>query len=92
MIVRILTEGQYNLSEIHIDDLNRIDNMIVEVVEKNSQVEFNQLLHQMMELVRINGERLPDDELLESDLVLPTPDLTIDEAKEYFTGEGILPG
>lgn len=92
MIVRILTEGQYNLSESHIDDLNRIDNMLVEVVEKNSQVEFEQLLHQMMELVRINGEKLPDDELLESDLVLPTPDLTIDEAKEYFSGEGILPG
>jgi hypothetical protein len=66
--------------------------MLVEVVEKNSQVEFDQLLHQMMELVRINGKKLPDTELLESDLVLPTPDLTIGEAKEYFSGEGILPG
>ena len=32
MIVRILTEGQYNLPGAYIDDLNAIDNELVDVV------------------------------------------------------------
>ena len=35
---------------------------------------------------------VPVDELVESDLVLPEPDITLEEAEELFTGEGILPG
>ena len=34
MIVRILTEGQYNLPGAHVDELNEIDNELVEVVEQ----------------------------------------------------------
>ena len=40
MIVRILTEGQYNLPSEYLDELNRIDNQIVDLVAKNSRVEF----------------------------------------------------
>ena len=46
----------------------------------------------MLELVRKHGSLVPLDELLESDIVLPEPDLTIKEAKELFTGEGLLQG
>ena len=34
----------------------------------------------------------PIDELVESDLVLPEPDITLKEAGEMFVGEGIVPG
>ena len=30
------------------------------------------------------------DELVESDLVLPEPDITLKEAEELFVGEGVL--
>ena len=92
MIVRILTEGQYNLPGAYVDELNDIDNQIVEVVEQEDRQGFDRLLKKMLDLVREKGTPVPVDELIESDLVLPEPDITLEEAEELFTGEGLLPG
>jgi len=92
VIVRILTEGQYNLPGAYIDDLNRIDNELVEVVAAENKPEFDRVLKQMLDLVREKGSPVPLDELVESDLVLPEPDITLLEAEEMFVGEGLLPG
>lgn len=91
MIVRIMTEGQFNLPGAHIDALNDIDNRLVEVVEREDHEAFERLLKEMLDLVRENGEPLPIDELVESDLVLPEPDITLEEAEEVFIGEGLVP-
>ena len=45
----------------------------------------------MLDLVRNNGTEVGMDELVESDIVLPEPDITLIEAEELFTGEGIVP-
>ena len=92
MIVRILSEDQYNLPGAHMDELNEIDNQLVQVVEDGDRAEFERLLGKMLDLVREKGKPLPVDELVESDLVLPQPDITLEEAGELFTGEGLLPG
>ena len=92
MIVRILTEGQYELSGSYLDQLNEIDNKLVEVVEQENESEFGRLLKSMLDLVRENGKEVPVDELVESDIVLPEPDITLIEAEEMFTGEGLVPG
>ncbi len=92
MIVRISSEGQYNLPGTCIDRLNEIDNELVEAVAAEDQAAFETLLKRMLDLVRENGEPVPVDELLESDLILPEPDLTLREAEELFVGEGLLPG
>ena len=92
MIVRILTEGQYNFPGAHVDELNEIDNELVEVVEQGDREAFERTLKKMLDLVREKGTPLPVDELVESDLALPEPDLTIEEAEQLFTGEGLLPG
>ena len=92
MIVRIMTEGQYDLPGAYIDDLNKIDNDLVEVVEQENEAEFAKLLKKMLDLVRDNSTPVPVEELVESDLVLTEPDLTLIEAEEIFTGEGIVPG
>jgi hypothetical protein len=91
MIVRIMTEGQYNLPGAYVDDLNDLDNQLVEVVEAEDRDEFELQLKKMLDLVRENGSTLPIDEIVESDLVLPEPDITLEEAKEIFVGEGLLP-
>ena len=91
MIVRILTEGQYNLPGAYIDDLNAIDNELVEVVESGDRDAFDSTLKRMLDLVRDNGTPVPVDELVESDLVLPEPDITLEEAGELFVGEGLVP-
>ena len=92
MIVRILTEGQFNLPGAHVDELNEIDNRLVEVIEQEDRPQCEALLKEMLDLVREKGTPVPVDELVESDLVLPEPDITLEEAEELFTGEGMLPG
>ena len=91
MIVRILTEGQYNLPGAFVDRLNEIDNELVDVVGDGDREAFRKLLDEMLDHVRKNGTEVPVEELVESDVVLPEPDITLEEAAELFTGEGILP-
>ena len=91
MIVRILTEGQFNLPGAFIDELNELDNKLVEVVEEDDQENFGPALEALLNLVRENGTPVPMDELVESDLVLPEPDITLKEAEELFVGEGLVP-
>ncbi len=92
MIVRILTEGQYNLPGAYIDDLNELDNQLVDVVEREDRDMFEAALKNMLDLVREHGAPVPLEEIVESDLVLPEPDITLEEAEELFVGEGMLPG
>ena len=92
MIVRISSEGQYNLPGSFIDQLNDIDNELVEAVEAEDQAAYEVLLKRMLDLVREHGSPLQVDELVESDLILPEPDLTLREAEVLFVGEGLLPG
>ena len=92
MIARILTEGQYNIPDSYTDELNEIDNHLVVAVAEENQEEFRHLLKKMLDLVREKGTPVPVDELVESDLMLPEPDLTLQEAEELFVGEGLLPG
>ena len=92
MIVRILGEGQFNLPGVVIDDLNDIDNRMVEAVAAEDEIQFRSLLDEMFQLVRDHGQPLPLDQLVESDLILPETDLTLDEAEHIFIGDGLLPG
>ena len=91
MIVRILTEGQYDLPSEYLDELNNIDNQIVDLVAEKSRIEFESMITKMLDLVREKGTPVPIDEMVESDIVLPEPDITLDEAAELFTGEGLVP-
>ncbi len=91
MIVRIATDRQYRLPDGDATRLNELDNEAVEAVDAGDEARFQQLFEQMLELVRTDGERLDDDELLESDVILPPPDVTFAEAASEFTGEGLIP-
>jgi hypothetical protein len=45
----------------------------------------------MAEAVRTNGSRLPDEDLSPSEAIIPPEDLTLDEARELFEGDGLIP-
>ncbi len=92
MIVRISLEGQYRVDDALLDRLNAIDNEIVDIIANGDEEAFREKFHAMLELVRQNGELVPPEEIIPSDLVLPPPDLTLDEARAFFTGEGVIPG
>jgi hypothetical protein len=91
VIVRIATEGQYHLPEENAERLNALDNDAVAAVESGDEDRFHEVFEQMLELVRSDGRPLADDELEESDVILPPPDLSFVEAGEQFTGDGLIP-
>jgi hypothetical protein len=91
VIVRISTEGQYEVPDDVQDELNRLDNETVGAVESADEGRFRQTYGELIEFVRTRGTRLDDDALHESALILPPPDLTLAEAEVQFTGEGLLP-
>jgi hypothetical protein len=91
VIVRIATEGQYRISDDCAGKLNDLDNEAVSAVEGNDEDAFHVSFEQMLELVRREGRPLDGDELEESDVILPPPDLTFEEAGVQFTGDGLIP-
>jgi hypothetical protein len=92
VIVRIATEAQYELDDGEAERLNELDNAVVAAVEAGNADNYRELYDEMIQLVRDRGRPVPDEELVESDVILPPPDLSFEEAGEQFSGEGILPG
>jgi hypothetical protein len=91
VIVRIATEDQYRLPDEDAARLNELDNDAVAAVDAGDEDRFHELFETMLDLVRRHGDRLPDDELAESDVILPPPDLSFVEAQGQFTGDGLIP-
>ena len=91
MIVRLMGEGQYRLDDGARERLNEVDNRVAEAVEADDEGGLRERLSELTEIVRREGERLPDDDLSASDLIVPPSDLTMAEAKELFAGEGLIP-
>lgn len=91
MIVRVAGEGQYRIPDEDQDKLNELDNAAVEAVEAGDEARFQELWGQMLALVESDGNALDDDELVESDIILPPRDISLEEARSEFTGDGLIP-
>jgi hypothetical protein len=91
VIVRISGEGQYKLPDEDADRLNELDNRAVSAVEQGDETGFKELWSQMLELVASDGNAVDNDELVESDVILPPRDISFDEAKGEFSGDGLIP-
>jgi hypothetical protein len=91
VIVRIMGEGQYELPDGIYDELNELDNRVVAAVEAEDQADYEHAFGALIALIRDKGAPLADDDLRESQVIVPPADLTLEEAKHEFTGEGLLP-
>jgi hypothetical protein len=91
VIVRIATEGQYRLPDDAAERLNELDNDAVAAVEAGDEDRFHATFESMLELVRREGQPVGDEDLEESDVILPPPDLSFVEAGQNFSGEGLIP-
>jgi hypothetical protein len=92
VIIRIATEGQYELPEEDVDTLNELDNQAVAACDQDDEQKFQDSFQRLLEFVRNNGRPVDEDVLEGSDVILPPPDISLEEAKAEFTGEGLIPG
>ena len=91
MIVRVSGEGQFELPDGDADRLNELDNRAVAAVEGRDEAGFQELWTQMLDMVAADGTEIGEDELVESDVILPPRDISFAEAAGEFTGEGLIP-
>jgi len=91
MIVRIATEGQYRLADEAVARVNALDNEAVAAVEAGDEARFTELFGQIVALIRAEGTPLPEDELHGSDVIVPPPDTSFEEARHDFSGDGLIP-
>ncbi|HWF33556.1 MAG TPA: hypothetical protein VG188_13480 [Solirubrobacteraceae bacterium] len=91
MIVRISGEDQYRLADENTTQLNELDNAVVSACEGGDEQGYAETFAALLDYVRKNGERIADDELAGSDLILPPADLSFEEAGKAFNGEGLIP-
>jgi hypothetical protein len=91
VIIRIAGEGQFELPEDVAARLNELDNEAVAAVEAGDEARFQELFDQMLQLVKNDCKPVSNDELVTSEVILPPRDLSFEEAKREFTGEGLIP-
>lgn len=92
MIVRVLGGGgQFEVSDDVVSRLNELDDRAMAALDQSDEEELDGLLAQMGELVESEGRRLSDDDLSTSDLVIPPPDLSLEETRALFSEQGLIP-
>ncbi|MFF2516747.1 hypothetical protein [Streptomyces sp. NPDC058086] len=92
MIVRIMGEGQVRLDDSHLTELNKLDDELLAEMESGDEAGFRRTLSTLLDSVRRLGAPLPDEALEPSDLILPSPDATLEEVRAMLTDEGLIPG
>jgi hypothetical protein len=92
LIIRVMGEGQYRAPEALCDELNQIDNRIVDLVEEGNSVELRNELSKLISEIKEKGEAIEAREILQSDIIVPPGDLSLEEAKAIFKGSGIFEG
>ncbi|HMB18977.1 MAG TPA: hypothetical protein VKO41_06645 [Gaiellaceae bacterium] len=91
MIARLMGEGQYRIDEALRAQLNGLDERAAAAVDAQDEGALDDVLDEMWQLVQDRGERLPDEDLSTSDLIIPPSDLTLEETRQLFTEEGLVP-
>ncbi len=91
MIVRIMGEGQYRLSQETVDAVNKLDNAAVAAVDGGNEDAFHEAFEELLDTIRTDGEHLGDAEIETSDIIVPPPDTSFAEAAAEFTGDGLIP-
>jgi PspAA-like protein len=84
-------EGQYRVGDDLVAKLDKLDNRAVAAVDRDDEADLDAALDDMADLVRAEGERLSDDEITPSDVIIPPSDLSLEETRMLFAGHGLVP-
>ncbi len=93
MIVRILSEGQWRIDGDAHTALNSLDDAVEAAVGAGDQERLAEALRRLHDQVRALGQPVPDEEIADSDLILPDVDASLDEVRALLSesDEGLIP-
>ncbi|MFE7908381.1 MULTISPECIES: PspA-associated protein PspAA [Streptomyces] len=92
MIMRILCEGQYEVTDEHLNRLNELDTALQSAADAGDEAAFTTALSALLDAVRSLGTPLPDERITPSDLVLPDADTSLAQVRALLSDEGLIPG
>ena len=92
MIVRIMGEGQYDVPATFLNTLNALDDLVESAVSSGDEQAFAASFAALLAAVRAEGATVADDALVDSELVLPPADASVDEVAQLLGDEGLIPG
>ncbi|MGH9102175.1 MAG: PspA/IM30 family protein [Acidimicrobiales bacterium] len=81
IVVRVAGDQQYKLPEAVRPALDGLDSALARAVESGDVDGFAGCTSELAKLIQTNGEKLPADELRPSDLIVPSAQMTLEEAK-----------
>lgn len=91
MIVRVATEGQYEIGDQQVEAVRELDQKAHAECQAGDEQLFRSTFERLLALIHSHGRLLSDEELLPSELILPPSDVSFDEARAEFSGEGLIP-
>jgi phage shock protein A len=86
IVVRIQGEGQFRLASSNKDQLDGYDKKVVAAIDAGQPASLKQSVHDVIAFVKSHGLPVADSENVTSQVVLPSEDLTLDEAKKIMAG------
>jgi hypothetical protein len=92
VIIRILSEGQFEVSDDDVEGLNELDERLEAAVESSDEEAMSAALSALLDRVRTSGSEVALDALVPSDLVLPHASATLAEVRDLISGDGLIPG
>jgi hypothetical protein len=92
VIIRILSEGQFDVPDDAVAELNDLDEKLESAVQSSDAEAMTAALSALLERVRASGSEVAVDALVPSDLVLPHSTATLAEVKDLISGDGLIPG
>ena len=89
MIVRIMGDNQYRITDGHNGEIARLDEELMAAMDAGDNKRFTAALAQLTGYVRSTGALVPDEELVPSDLMVPAADMTLAEARERLESANV---
>jgi phage shock protein A len=86
IVVRVQGEGQFRLASSYKGALDGYDQKVVDAIDAGQAVALKQSVHDVIAFVKSHGVAVADSENAASQVVLPSEDLTLDEAKKIMAG------
>jgi phage shock protein A len=87
IVVRIQGEGRFRLASSYKDQLDGYDKKVVAAIDAGQPAGLKQSVNDVIAFVKSHGLPVPDSENVTSQVVLPSEELTLDEAKKIMAGD-----
>jgi hypothetical protein len=92
VIIRIMDEGQLQLDDKAVEELNVLDSKLEAAVDGGDEAAFGLALQALLDRARALGTALPPDAIEPSGLILPREGATIAEVRDLLSDGGLIPG